>query len=228
MKNLQNQTTILLIENNSDWLIEIYSALQAAGYDVLIATGGDEGFCIARRNLPDLIISETTMPNISGIELCYMIRADKKLRATPFILMCEAGSQDDIVLEGFRAGADDYFDEICNPQFLVAKVARLIEFQRSEIELRQRRQNLHRTERHLAKIIEDTFNLVAALDPTFKYIALDERYIPDSKKACDHSLDSAKNADGLEISPQTLQEEFTDIYEFGNGGREKVYYEIIG
>jgi len=71
MKNLHNQTTILLIENDSDWLVDVYSVLQEAGYDVLIATGGDEGFCVARRVRPDLIVCESALPDISGVQLCY-------------------------------------------------------------------------------------------------------------------------------------------------------------
>jgi len=229
MKNLQNQITILLIESNSDWLVNVYSALQEAGYDVLIATGGDEGFCVARRRLPDLIISETAMPDISGVELCYMIRADKELHETPFILVGEAGSQDtDTAFEGFRAGADDYFEENCHTQFLEAKVTRLVELQRSEVELRQRRRNLHSSETHLAKIIEDTSNLVEALEPTFRFIAFDEYYVPKSKSFFSKSVALKKNANALEMWKRTLQnKERVETNKFGNEKREKVYYEIV-
>lgn len=234
MNNLQNQTTILLIESNSGWLANVYSVLLEAGYDVLIASGGDEGFCVARRVRPDLIISEVILPDISGVQLCYMIRADKDLHTIPYILIGEAGSQDgDNAVQGFRAGADDYFEESCSRQFLAAKIARLIALQRSEAELRQRCRNLRRSERNLTKIIEDTSHLAAALDPTFRLAVFDEYYVRESQKFFGKSIKPKnprrkKIADALENWKQALQpKDFIETNKFGNGKREKVYYEIV-
>ncbi len=234
MKNLQNQTTILLIESNSDWLVDVYSVLQEAGYDVLIATGGDEGFCVARRVRPDLILCEAAMPDISGVQLCYMIRADEELNAALFVLMGDASDQNcDVAFEGFRAGADDYFEKSCNRQFLGAKIARLVAFQRTEAELRQRCQNLYRSELHLTKIIKDTSNLVAVLDPEFNFVAFDEYDFPKSGNFFGRNIEPKKqmpkkNADALEIWKRALQaKEFVETKKFGNGKREKVYYEIV-
>lgn len=210
MKNHQNQLTVLLIENDSDWLLEVYSTFQAAGYNVLIATGGDEGFCVARRNLPDLIVSETAMPDISGVQLCYMIRAAEKLRATPFVLI---GGDVDIAAEGFRAGADDCFDENCHPQFLEAKAARLIEFQRSEAELRQRRETMRRSESQLAEIIEDASNLAAVLDPALRFTNFGKCDFSESKRFFGNRPSSAGK--------------FLGANRFGNVERETVYYEIV-
>jgi len=234
MKNLQNQTTILLIENNSDWLADTYSVLQKAGYDVLIATGGDEGFCLARRIRPDLILCETALPDISGIQLCYMIRADKQLHSSLFILMGNANGQDsDTAFEGFCAGADDYMESNCSPKFLAAKITRLLALQRIESELRQSCKNLRSSERHLTKIIEDASNMVTALDSTFRCAVLDKPDISKPGKFFTKSDDSKKpgqknrTAD-LENWRQALQpKQVIDAGKYGNVKREKVYYEIV-
>lgn len=234
MKNLQNQTTILLIESNSDWLLDIYSLLQEAGHDVLIATGGDEGFCVARRVRPDLILCEAALPDISGIQLCYMIRADEDLHAALFTLIGEASDQNcDTATEGFHAGADDYFEKSGNRQFLAAKITRLIALQRSETELRERCRELHRSELHLTKIIEDASNLVTVLDPSASPVTFEKYDIPKSRNFFGKSSESKKrlpekNADALEIWKQALQtKEIVEINKFGNGNRDKVYYEIV-
>jgi len=234
MKNIQNQITILLIESNSDWLLDVYSVLQEAGYDVLIATGGDEGFCVARRVRPDLILCETAMRDISGIQLCYMIRADKNLHATPFTLIGKACDQNcDTVFEGFDAGADDYFEKNCNRQFLAAKITRLIALRRSEAELRERCRELHRSETHLTQIIEDASNLAAVSDPIAEPIAFEKYDILKPENFIGKSREpkkqlSEKNVDTSEIWRQALQnKEVVETNKFGNGKREKVYYEIV-
>jgi response regulator RpfG family c-di-GMP phosphodiesterase len=240
MKNLQHQITILLIENNSDWLINVYSALQEAGYDVLIATGGNEGFCLARRVRPDLIISETELPDISGVELCRMIRADKDLHAALFVLIGELRGRDsEAAVDGFDAGADDLLEEACNPQFLAAKVARLIEFQSAKDEIQFDYQMLRRSEQHLAKIIDDTSKLIDSLDPTFKYSVYEEPYTVKSKNFFDRTGEQKKqkaekplylpkkNDDALLVWKQSLQvKDFDDTEELGKERCEKVYYEI--
>lgn len=169
MEKFQTKALILLI-GNSTRLAEVCPTLQKNGYDVLTAANGDEGFCLARRERPDLIISEIALPHISGIELCYMIRADKYLKATPFIFTGEPVNEDgDALSEVFRAGADDFFETNCNLQFLALKIARLIEFRRAETELLQRRRILSRSETQLAKIIKDASNLISSLEPKINF-----------------------------------------------------------
>lgn len=240
MKNLQSHSTILLIENNSEWLVETCLVLQEAGYVVLIAGTGHEGLYLARRERPDLIVCENFLPDYSGIELCGNIRGDEELQRTPFVLIGEVLNADgDPAVEAFRAGADDYFDENCNPQFIEAKVTRLIELKRSEAELRQSHQRLHRSETQLAKILEDTSNLITVLDPTFRFVVFDEYQEAESirafevkvqleKRQADELLRvSKRNAAALDNWKRALEvKKATDIYEFGSEARERVYYDV--
>ncbi len=229
MEKNQNKITILLIENNSAWLTGVNSVLREAGYNVLIADGGDEGFCVAKRVQPDLIISETALHDISGIRLCYMIRADKNLHTGLFVLMGDTGGQNsDVAFEALRAGADDFFDENCSRRFLAAKISQLIALQRTEIELRQRYQNLSRSERQLTRIVEDTCNLVAALDPMFRFAAFDEYETSDFKKVFIKSAEMkkrmpGKNADAADAHNQEPRAgKLISSDRFGIGKREKI------
>lgn len=167
MENLCQQATILLIGNNSDWQTDVDSELSAAGYKVLTATGGDQGFCVARRIRPSLIICEEVMPNISGTQLCYMIRADKYLHKVKFILMGESNSQDcNSASKAVCAGADECFEKDCSRQFLIAKIKLLIVHRQHEIELEQHHQNLRRSESRLLEIIEDFSDLLTSFELT--------------------------------------------------------------
>lgn len=220
MKNLQDKTKILLIENNSDWLADVCPALEEAGYDVSISTGGDKGFCVARRWRPDLIICEAALaPDISSVQLCYMIRADRDLQSALFVLIGEASAQNcDAALEGFRAGADDYLDKSCHPQLLSVKIERLIRLRRSEAALRQGYENLYRSELYLAKLIEETAGLAGALNPVSEIDDFDELVISKSEK----------QTDVLETWKEAIQdEEFVHANYVKKEGCEVVYYEIV-
>ncbi len=233
MENSQNQFTILLIENDSDWRADVYSMLQNAGCDVLIAKGGDGGFCAARRVRPDLILCEAALPDISGVQLCYMIRADKNLHNALFILMGDADNQNgDFVAEAFRAGADDYFEKNGSRHFFLTRIARLIALRRAETELRQRHRNLHRSELRLTKIIKDTSNLIAGLIPALKSAASGKTAGSQSKlfnqsNRIEKRL-PGKNGNVSESWKQAFQQpEFVETNIIGNRKREKVYYEVV-
>lgn len=240
MKSLEYQTTVLLIENNSDWLVETCLVLQEAGYIVLIAGAAHEGVYLARRERPDLIVSETNLPDGSGVALCALIRGDEELQHTPFILIGELGGEScDPSVAGFRAGADDYFDANCNPQFVAAKVTRLIELKRSETALRQDYQRLHRSETHLAQLLEDTSNLITSFDPAARCVVFDEYQTAESIKNFDKSAEPfnqridnplhppKKNSDSQITWQRALQsKKSADFNEFTNRTREKVYFDV--
>ena len=182
MNIIQNQALILLIENQTNSLQSVASTLRGAGYDVLTVSGADAGFCTARRTRPELIVCEDQLTNISSIELCYMIRADKHLQAVQFTLIGASDERDaDIILEGFRAGADYYFEKNCRRQFLITKITSLIAVCRAETDLWQRSETLNHAELRLSKIIEDTYSLVATLDPAARFKAADKENIESLK-----------------------------------------------
>ena len=232
MKKLQNQNTVLLIESNSDWLKEVSSLLEEAGYKVFTATGGDRGFCIARRVRPDLIVCEAALPDISGVQLCYMIRADKDLYGARFVLMGDLSVENgSAVLEGFRAGADSCFERNCDRQFLAAKLGQLLALQRAETKLCQCLNLLRHSKSHLVKIIKDTADLIAALNPTFRFAVLEDYAVFDSRKTLNSEAEramSGKNENSTETRRQSLPiEERTNTAQISNKLPEKVYYEIV-
>ncbi|HSK70811.1 MAG TPA: response regulator, partial [Pyrinomonadaceae bacterium] len=78
--------TVLAINDEPDQLEIIDILLRDAGFDVIKAHNGREGCEIARKEKPDLIISDVMMPVCDGIEMCRLIRADEELSFIPIML----------------------------------------------------------------------------------------------------------------------------------------------
>jgi two-component system cell cycle sensor histidine kinase/response regulator CckA len=121
----------------------VSSLLGRAGFDILTAGDAQEGMQIARRERPDLVISDVVMPNISGIELCQMIRADADLATIPVLLVSALDKETESVVEALQTGADGYIEVPFEPSLLVAKVVRLLESKHAETE--SERQVVERT-----------------------------------------------------------------------------------
>jgi len=132
MLSHKEPNTILSVDDSPDKAEIIALILQEAGYRVLSATSGQEGLEIAQREIPDLIISDVTMPKMDGFEFCRLIRADDRLRGIPIMLNTAIRKDTESLARGLAAGADDYLEAPFDPGRLAAKVARLIERKRTD------------------------------------------------------------------------------------------------
>ena len=124
------QNTILVVNDVPDQVVLMSTLLRQAGYSVLTAFDGYEGFEVARREHPDLVISDVLMPRADGIELCRLIRSDSVLCATPILLASALRKDTESVVQGLQAGADDYLEMPYDTMRLIAQVARQIERKR--------------------------------------------------------------------------------------------------
>ena len=98
---------ILLVEDEADILANINYILSANGYKVLTAQDGFAGFEIAKKEMPDLIISDIMMPGYDGYELKSKIDGNNKTKSIPFIFLTAKTEMQDLRL-GMNMGADDY------------------------------------------------------------------------------------------------------------------------
>jgi len=125
--NGHNHQSVLIVNDLAEQLELMNSALGKAGYTVFTAENGREGFAMAKREQPDLIISDVTMPEMNGIELCRLIRQDEDLSTRPILLVSALRTDTESVVEGLKAGADEYLEIPFDAPRLVAQAARLIE-----------------------------------------------------------------------------------------------------
>ena len=136
-QNGHQEQSILIVNDEPEQLLLMDSLLRKAGYSVFTAEDGKQGFEVAKLKLPDLVISDVSMPDINGIEFCRLIREDHDLKATPILLVTAHQKDTATALEGFQSGADDYVELPVDSARLVAKVARLVERARMESRMRE-------------------------------------------------------------------------------------------
>src|SRR5688572_30567670 len=98
---------ILLVEDDNN-LREIYEArLQAEGYDIVAAPDGESALVVAKKELPDLVISDVMMPRISGFEMLDIMRNTEGLKHVKVIMLTALGQAEDKT-RADALGADKY------------------------------------------------------------------------------------------------------------------------
>jgi len=113
---------ILLAEDEPLSSFVLATRLRKLGYDVVQAADGNEGWTLYRSEHPDVVITDWMMPNIDGLELTRMIRADRR-PDYPYVIILTALSGKGSVMEGMTAGADDFMTKPCDIELLTARFA---------------------------------------------------------------------------------------------------------
>lgn len=116
---------VLLIEDSADVLYLMKLELEWLGYSVLIARNAETGLEIARRELPDLIVSDIKMPGMDGYEFIKRLRALPELANKPAIALTGFGMKRDVeasIATGFTA----HLSKPVNPEDLSALIQKLI------------------------------------------------------------------------------------------------------
>ena len=99
--------TILLIEDDP-FLIDIYvTKLEEAGFSIDVANSGDQGLNMIKKAMPDLLLLDIVLPQISGWEILEKIKQDKKLKNLKVIILSNLGQKDE-VKKGLNFGATRY------------------------------------------------------------------------------------------------------------------------
>lgn len=111
---------VLLVEDNPEMRVFLSEALSRR-YQVRTCPDGVAGLALARRELPDVIVSDVMMPRMDGFELCRRLKGDTATRGIPVILLT-ARHGTEAVVEGFHAGADDFVVKPFSTPELLARV----------------------------------------------------------------------------------------------------------
>ncbi|AUP78693.1 hybrid sensor histidine kinase/response regulator transcription factor [Flavivirga eckloniae] len=148
--------TVVIVEDN-DELRTYLELLLNNYYNVFTANNGEAGFELIQEKVPDLVISDIVMPEISGLQLCARVKGNFETSHIPIILLT-ARAFDNQVVEGINAGADDYIVKPFNKEILVSKINNLI----------QNREKL-RLMFQSAKLLEPSKVTVTSIDEKFLY-----------------------------------------------------------
>jgi len=118
--------SILVVDDEEAIRKVVGRALTAAGCTVIYAADGEEALSRLGEALPDLVVSDVTMPRMDGFELVKRIRSQPSTKALPVILLTGRGDTEDLVA-GMGLGADDYLVKPFALRELVARARAKIE-----------------------------------------------------------------------------------------------------
>jgi len=113
--------TVLVVEDEPAIQELISYNLQQAGHQAMRAGSAEDALNIMRHALPDLVLVDWMLPGISGIELAKRIKADKRTKTVPIIMLTARAGEED-KLTGLETGADDYITKPFSPRELNARV----------------------------------------------------------------------------------------------------------
>ncbi|HFE38004.1 MAG TPA: response regulator transcription factor [Gammaproteobacteria bacterium] len=118
--NLQNSNPIVLVVDDSpDSLGMINSALNNAGYTVLVSLNAEQALNITEQIKPDVVLMDAVMPGVDGFECCVQMR--KILPLTPIIFMTGLSDVEHTV-KAFKSGGTDYITKPVKPEDLLARI----------------------------------------------------------------------------------------------------------
>lgn len=115
---------LLLVEDNDDMRAYITSILSEK-YHIAEAPDGAVGYEMAKKIIPDFIISDLMMPGLTGLELCSKIREDNNLSHIPF-LMLTALSNDTARTESYKEGVDAFLVKPFQKDMLMARIESIL------------------------------------------------------------------------------------------------------
>ena len=117
---------VLVIEDEVDLATTLEYNLRAEGFTVRIAHSGRHGLASATADpLPDVIVLDLMLPDLSGTEICRKLREGDRTRDIPVVMCTAKGEEIDRVV-GFEVGADDYVVKPYSVRELILRIRALL------------------------------------------------------------------------------------------------------
>src|SRR5690349_17634168 len=117
---------VLVIEDEVDLATTLEYNLKSEGFQVRVAHDGKHGLAAATTEpVPDVIVLDLMLPDLSGVEICRRLREQERTRDVPVIMSTAKGEEIDRVV-GFEVGADDYVVKPFSVRELILRVRALL------------------------------------------------------------------------------------------------------
>ena len=115
---------VLVVDDDPDIVEILKYNLKNSGYSVKSAGNGVEAIKKAKKFIPDIILMDVMMPEMSGIEACAEIKNIDQL-SQAIIIFLSARSEDYTQISAYDAGADDYISKPVKPKILLKKISNI-------------------------------------------------------------------------------------------------------
>lgn len=117
---------VVYIEDEQEMIDLVRLILARKGYEVIGASGGREGFDLARKILPDVVLLDLMMPDMDGWEVYQQMKADVVTRHIPVIVVTAKAQNIDKVLGLHIAKVEDYISKPFSPKELLDSLERVL------------------------------------------------------------------------------------------------------
>ncbi|RKD17123.1 hypothetical protein BCY91_02970 [Pelobium manganitolerans] len=184
---VSEKSSILLVDDNEEIRNYIRNIFEN-DYQVMEASSAELAFEMIETELPNLVITDVVMGEMSGVDLCQRIKEDAALMHVPVILLT-SGSTAELKLKGIESGADDFITKPFEKEILVARVANLL----------RSRSNLHQHFYNQITLKADDYSVSPDLKKFLETcIAIVERHLDDK------DFNVKQLADELDMSHSAL------------------------
>lgn len=116
---------LLLVEDDTALAELLIFHFEREGHRVRHTPDGEEALLLVREQLPDIVVLDWMVENVSGIEVCRRLRRDSATANVPIIMLTARGEEEDRI-RGLETGADDYITKPFSPRELVARVTAVL------------------------------------------------------------------------------------------------------
>ena len=116
---------ILIVEDSPEILELLKRIVENSGYRSIVANDGEKGYKYALEYRPDFIILDRLLPFMDGLTICKKLKENPETSDIPIMFLSILDSEKDIV-EGLKAGADDYMKKPFSPDELIARIERIL------------------------------------------------------------------------------------------------------
>lgn len=165
---MEQETTILVVDDNEALRYALVRALRGGGYRILEASTGLEAIELAAKH-PDLITLDIRLPDIDGYEVCRRLRASPDTKRIPILHISASFVAIEDKVKALEGGADGYLAEPVTTDELLATVQALLRMKQAEEEAKRR-------ERELRFLADSIPHLVWITDATGKSLYFNVRW----------------------------------------------------
>jgi signal transduction histidine kinase len=144
---------VLVVEDNAD-MRRLLSFIVGSEFRVCVARNGAEALKAVQERRPDLVLTDVMMPELSGAELCRVLKEGAETAGIPVILVTSKAERE-MKIEGLELGADDYVTKPFHPRELMARIRSLVRVRRLQEQLTRQNALLESTNEELRTTLDE-------------------------------------------------------------------------
>lgn len=183
MNNIPHTTrknTILVVDDQPQ-NIRLIGTLLREHYNLLIADNGPKAIETARGKLPDLILLDIMMPDMSGFEVCEILKSDEQTREIPIIFLTAKTETEDI-LRAFEIGGVDYVTKPFNALEVMARIKTHLELKNSKDLIKEQNTELIQKNEQITKAYKDLETQSQHLNKLYLQLIQNETFLRKSNE----------------------------------------------